>query len=82
MGNVDIARPATPKSQALHARTEALTVLADDEIVKTNRPVRMTLGASSVNGVGLVAENPTQKLRLGGRGQIVYPPRQSAAPNQ
>jgi lipopolysaccharide export system protein LptC len=82
MGNVDIARPATPKSEALRARTEALTLLADDEIVKTNLPVHMTLGAASVNGVGMVAENPTQKLHLGGRGQIVYPPRQHAAPTQ
>jgi len=82
MGNVDIARPATPKTEALRARTEALTVLVDDEIVKTSRPVQMTLGASSVNGVGMVAENPSQKLHLGGRGRIVSPPRQSAAPNQ
>lgn len=82
IGNVDIKRPATPQSEALHARTEALTVLADDEIVKTSRPVRMTLGAATVDGVGMVAENPTQKLRLGGRGQIVYPPRQHAAPTQ
>jgi lipopolysaccharide export system protein LptC len=82
MGHVDITRPPTPTSEALRARTEALTVLADDEIVKTSLPVQMTLGASSVNGVGMVAENPTQKLHLGGRGQIVYPPRQPAAPPQ
>jgi lipopolysaccharide export system protein LptC len=82
LGNVDVARPATPTSEALRAQTDALTVLADDEIVKTNRPVRMTLGAASANGVGMVAENPTQKLHLGGRGQIVYPPRQHAAPPQ
>ena len=82
MGHVDIARPATPTSEALRARTEALTVLADDEIVKTSLPIQMTLGASSVNGVGMVAENPTQKLHLGGRGQIVYPPRKPAAPPQ
>ncbi|HBZ05187.1 LPS export ABC transporter periplasmic protein LptC [Massilia sp.] len=73
--NVDIVRPATPASEAMRARTSALTVLADEEIVKTDRPVRMELGASTVNSVGLVAENPTQKLQLG-RGQIVYPPRQ------
>ena len=82
MGNVDVNRPATPRSAALRAKTEALTVLADDEIVKTDRPVQMTLGAASVNGVGMVAENPTQKVRIGGRGQIVYPPRTSPAPNQ
>lgn len=72
---VDIVRPATPTSEAMRARTDALTVLTDEEIVKTDRPVQMTLGASSLSGVGLVAENPTQKLHLG-RGQIVYPPRQ------
>jgi lipopolysaccharide export system protein LptC len=82
MGNVDIARPATPQAEALRARTEALTVLVDDEIVKTSKPVQMTLGASSVNGVGMVAENPSQKLHIGGRGRIVSPPRQHAAPNQ
>jgi lipopolysaccharide export system protein LptC len=82
MGNVDIKRPATPKSEALHARTDALTVLADDEIVKTDRPVQMTLGAATANGVGMIAENPTQKLHLGGRGQIVYPPRPAQAPPQ
>ncbi|WP_229425413.1 MULTISPECIES: LPS export ABC transporter periplasmic protein LptC [unclassified Massilia] len=82
MDDVNIVRPATPTSQAMHARTEALTVLVDDEIVKTSRPVQMTLGAAKVRAVGMVAENPTQKLHLGGRGQIVYPPRGQAAPNQ
>ncbi|MGJ9418953.1 LPS export ABC transporter periplasmic protein LptC [Massilia sp. CMS3.1] len=82
IGKVDIKRPATPTSEALHARTEALTVLADDEILKTALPVQMTLGASTMNGIGMVADNPTQKLHLGGRGQIVYPPRQNAAPPQ
>lgn len=80
MGNVDIVRPATPESEAMRARTDALTVLADEEIIKTSRPVHMTLGASKVEGVGLVAEHPTQKMHLGGRGQIVYPPRQRSAP--
>ncbi|WP_305824332.1 LPS export ABC transporter periplasmic protein LptC [Massilia brevitalea] len=75
MDNVDIVRPATPGSEGLRARTDALTVLADEEIVKTDRPVDMTLGASTVKSTGLVADNPTQKLHLG-RGQIVYPPRQ------
>jgi lipopolysaccharide export system protein LptC len=82
MGHVDIVRPATPTSEALRARTEALTVLVDDEILKTRLPVQVTLGASSVDGVGMVAENPTRKLHIGGRGQIVSPPRQRAAPNQ
>lgn len=79
-GNVDIVRPATPNSEAMRARTEALTLLADEEIIQTRQPVQMTLGAASVRGVGMRAENPTQKMHLGGRGQIVYPPRRGAAP--
>jgi lipopolysaccharide export system protein LptC len=74
-GNVDIQRPAGKDSQALRIRTQALTVLPDEDIVKTDKPIDMTLGASSVNGVGMLANNATQQVHLGGRGQIIYPPR-------
>jgi lipopolysaccharide export system protein LptC len=76
-GNVDIQRPAGKDSQALRIRTQALTVLPDEDIVKTDKPIDMTLGASSVNGVGMLANNATQQVHLGGRGQIIYPPRAS-----
>jgi lipopolysaccharide export system protein LptC len=74
-GNVDIQRPASANSQPLRIRTEALTVLPDEDLVKTDKPIDMKLGASSVNGVGMVANNATQQVHLGGRGQIIYPPR-------
>ena len=74
-GNVDIRRPAGPTSQPLRIRTPALTVLPDEDIVKTDKPIEMKLGASSVTGVGMVANNATQQVHLGGRGQIIYPPR-------
>jgi lipopolysaccharide export system protein LptC len=35
----------------------------------------MQLGAATVSGTGMVANNATQKLHLASRGQIVYPPR-------
>jgi lipopolysaccharide export system protein LptC len=75
LGKVDIQRPATPASEALHVQTEALTVLPDEEIHKTQRPIQMQLGAATVHGTGMVANNATQKLHLASRGQIVYPPR-------
>jgi lipopolysaccharide export system protein LptC len=75
LGNVDIQRPATPTSEALRVRTQALTVLPDEEILKTNQPIEMQLGAATVSGTGMVANNATQKLHLASRGQIVYPPR-------
>ncbi|MGZ5203068.1 MAG: LPS export ABC transporter periplasmic protein LptC [Telluria sp.] len=74
-GNVDISRPGSKTSQPLRIRTEALTVLPDEDIAKTDRPIDMKLGAASVTGVGMVANNATQQLTLGGRGQLIYPPR-------
>ena len=74
-GNVDIKRPAGAKSEPLRIRTEALTVLPDEDIVKTDKAIEMQLGASSVTGVGMLANNATQQVHLGGRGQIIYPPR-------
>ena len=78
LGNVDIQRPATPTSEALRVQTQALTVLPDEEILKTDRPIEMQLGSATVSGTGMVANNATQKLHLASRGQIVYPPRQRA----
>jgi lipopolysaccharide export system protein LptC len=75
IGNVDISRPGSKTSQPLRIRTEALTVLPDEEISKTDKPIRMTLGAASVTGVGMVANNATQQLTLGGRGELIYPPK-------
>jgi lipopolysaccharide export system protein LptC len=75
-GNVDIRRPGAPGAEPLRIRTETLTILPDDEIAKTDRPIRMTLGSASVDAVGMVANNATQQIALGGRGRATYPPRQ------
>jgi lipopolysaccharide export system protein LptC len=76
LGDVDIQRPATPTTEAMHVQTQALTVLPDEEIIKTDKPIDMQLGAATVRGTGMVANNATQQLHVASRGQIVYPPRQ------
>lgn len=75
IGNVDISRPGSATTKPLRIRTEALTVLPDEEISKTDKPIQMTLGAASVTGVGMVANNATQQVTLGGRGEFIYPPK-------
>lgn len=75
-GNVDIQRPASGNSQALRIRTEALTVLTDEEIAKTDKPVKMTLGSATIDAIGATVNNATQQAQLG-RGRTVYPPRQA-----
>jgi len=75
LGDVDLQRPKTAAAEALRVRTQALTVLPDEEIMKTDQPIDMQLGAATARGTGMVANNATQQLHLSGRGQIVYPPR-------
>jgi lipopolysaccharide export system protein LptC len=80
-GNVEIHRPAAGASQPMHISTQALTLLTDDEIARTDKPIRMTLGSATVDAVGMVANNATQQIQLGGRGHATYPPRQAAPRN-
>jgi lipopolysaccharide export system protein LptC len=74
IGNVNIDRPASGKSQALNIKTEQLTVLPDEEIMKTDKPVDMKLGGAIVHGVGMVANNATQQVDLS-NSHITFPPR-------
>jgi lipopolysaccharide export system protein LptC len=75
IGHVNVDRPASGKTQPLHITTEQLTVLPDEELLKTDKPVEMKLGAATVRGTGMVANNATQQVHLATRGQILYPPR-------
>lgn len=75
IGNVDLTRPAAPNVQALRVRTEALTVLPDAEMLKTDRAVEMQLGQATLRGTGMVVDNAKRRLHLASKGQIVYPPR-------
>ena len=74
-GNVEIDRPGAASSAPLHISTQSLTLLTDEEIARTDKPIRMTLGSATVDAVGMVANNATQQIQLGGRGRATYPPR-------
>ncbi len=62
--NVQVDRPASATSQHLHATSEYLLVLPDDEVMKTDEPVEITVGASTLSGVGMFADNATREFRL------------------
>jgi lipopolysaccharide export system protein LptC len=62
--NVQIDRPASATTQHLHATSEYLLVLPDDEVMKTDEPVEITVGASTLSGVGMFADNATREFRL------------------
>jgi lipopolysaccharide export system protein LptC len=74
-GKVEISRPGSDTARALHMRTEALTVFPDEERMQTSARVDMALGASTISGVGMQANNATRQLAFSSRGQIVIPPK-------
>lgn len=74
-GKVDVLRPATAQAPTLHLTTPMLTVYPDEERMETAAAVALQLGQSSATGVGMKANNATREVQLGGRGQLLLPPR-------
>lgn len=74
-GDVNVDRPATPMAKYFHLQSEYLLVLPDEDVVQTDRPVRLVLDKSRLNGVGMYANNATREFRLNQRVQGTYPPR-------
>jgi len=74
-GNVNVDRPATPMAKYFHLQSEYLLVLPDEDVAQTDRPVRLILDKSTLNGVGMYANNATREFRLDQRVQGTYPPR-------
>ena len=72
---VRIDRPKTPASALFHMESDYLLVLPDEDIMRTDKPVRMILGESRLNGTGMVANNATGEVRFASRVQATLPPR-------
>jgi lipopolysaccharide export system protein LptC len=72
---VRIDRPQTPESTLFHLESDYLLVLPDEEIMRTDKPVRMILGDSLLNGTGMVANNATGEVQLASRVQATLPPK-------
>lgn len=70
--NVRIDRDATPSSQAMRLTTSYLLFLTDEDIMRTDRPVEITLGQSRLTGIGMVANNATRQLQLGENVHALY----------
>ncbi|QYF94752.1 LPS export ABC transporter periplasmic protein LptC [Massilia sp. PAMC28688] len=73
LGNVDISRPASATTRAMQMQTEALTVLPDEDRMKTDQQVKMTMGSATITGMGMQANDATRQITMG-RGRMVYPP--------
>lgn len=71
-GNVTIQRQAFGDNPPLGVATDYLHVIPDEEIAKTDQPVTMTEGNSTVRSVGLEFDNKTRKILLLSKVQAHY----------
>jgi lipopolysaccharide export system protein LptC len=70
--NVVLRRPQTRGDEELIVNSDYMLVLTDKDIVKTDRPVRARLGQSTLNGIGMVADNAQHTLSLNSRVHATY----------
>ena len=72
--NVEVDRPATATAQHFRLESEYLLLLPDDDVMKSDKPVDMTLGTSKLKGTGMYANNATRELQLFGNVHATYQP--------
>lgn len=76
--NVHIDRPATATSEHFHLVSEYLLILPDEDVMQTDKPVNITLGASKLLGTGMYTNNATRELKLSANVHATYQPASSA----
>jgi lipopolysaccharide export system protein LptC len=62
--NVRANREPFKNSQRMQLTSEYLLLLPDANIIKTDKPVEITMGSSVMNSTGMTANNELQELRL------------------
>ncbi|MDB5798457.1 MAG: hypothetical protein JWP36_2359 [Paucimonas sp.] len=72
--DVKVDRPAAADSKDFHVRSEYLLVLPNEDIVKTHKPVEITVGRSVLRGTGMLANNITRQLQLASSVRATFAP--------
>jgi len=62
--DVKVDRPAFAAHSHFELNTEYLLVLPDDDIMQTDKAVKIQVGPSQLTGVGMFANNATLEFRL------------------
>ncbi len=63
-GKVRLERPQARGNEAMTVESDYMLVLTEKDQVKTDRPVHITLGQSTLDGVGMVADSRQQQVSL------------------
>lgn len=71
-GDVEIERPQQGAVKSLALKTEALTLYTDEDRMETAAPFVLALGTTTVEGVGMKANNATGQFNVQGRSQLKF----------
>jgi lipopolysaccharide export system protein LptC len=71
-GNVVITRSASDGAPELRAETDYAVVLPEQDLVRTDRPVRIVQGGNTLTGVGMVLDNRTRRLQVDSQVRAVW----------
>jgi lipopolysaccharide export system protein LptC len=73
--NVIVDRPASKTTEHFQFKSDYMLVLPDDDVVQTNKPVEIALGASVLTGTGMYVNNATREFKLMHKVRgVFYPP--------
>lgn len=72
--NVHVDRPASSATEHFHITSNYLLALPDDDVMQTDKPVEITLGASTLTGTGMYVNNATREFRLASDVRGIYQP--------
>lgn len=71
---VKLEKPATPDSNSYSVESDYMLALPNDDLVKTDKPVMIRMGTSTLTGVGMIADNSKQALTLQSKVNAIYVP--------
>jgi lipopolysaccharide export system protein LptC len=73
-GNVVMTREAGDGDPAMTIRTDHVVIYSDTEIAKTDRPVTIERGGSTLTGVGMQFDNPARSLTVDSQVRGIWQP--------
>ena len=71
---VSLSRAATADKPAMLLTTSYLLLLPDEDVMRTDKPVEITVGQSRLTGTGMVANNTTRQMELKSDVDAFYQP--------
>ena len=72
-GHVNVERPATAMAKYFHLDSDYLLVLPDEDVVQTDQAVHIVHDRTTLDGVGMYANNATLEFRLANRVHGTFP---------